>query len=254
MSVYNRFLFFLFFLYYRLVYTILGYRYKRKNDINWRLTTNTIKIHSLAVFSLYSSLMATCSTIIFFIPSFSYSSFIHSLYICTIVRMHILSLLLVPLLRSLRKVFFHGRKFYNFERGFNPRTRLILVPNNCRDIVYYLANRYLDRNNACTSISVRTWKTLFCKRIFVYSPNTLIILLSLIVSEVFFIRFRSDLLIQRRRINDPFTVTSRSFISNIYSHTYHPLHLRFVFALAVAVSKDFFVCFFLYESIQRLNL
>lgn len=201
--------------------------------------------------------MATWSTILFlfffFIRSFSYSPF-YSFIIHMYNRAYEHSFSFARFLFFVLSVkCFHGRKFYNFERGFNPRTRLILVPNNSWDIVYYLANRYLDQNNACTSISVRTWKTLFWKRIFVYSPNTLIILLSLIESEISFI-FRSDLFIQRERIDDPFIVTSRSFISDIYSHTYHPLHLRFVFALAVAVSKDFFVCFFLYESIQRLNL
>lgn len=117
--------FFFFFFALRSVHTILGYRYKRKNDNNWRLTNNIIQICSS------DSLNSLFATTVFSPPFIR--TFIHSPSVCPFLFLAILSymhrhtyahactffLFSSPFLPSLHRVFIRRTEFYDFDRSFN---------------------------------------------------------------------------------------------------------------------------------------
>lgn len=129
--------------------------------------------------------------------------------------------------------------------------RLTLIANICWNIVYYLTNRYLNRNNACTSIFLRMWKTLFWKRGFGMRPNTdyFIYLFVFIESKGFSTRFRRSS--QRKRIDDRTNIIPRSIYLG-HTHTHHPRHGLYLQFILYQLSR--YQKIVLYESIQRLNL
>ena len=106
--------------------------------------------------------------------------------------MHILSLLYFFFF-CLSVKCFHGTKCLQFRTGFfNSCMRLMLVANSCWDIVYYLANRYLDRNNARVRLFPLGCGKHFSEREFsFFIPNTFIIpVFSWSNQKNFIVRFR----------------------------------------------------------------
>lgn len=130
------------------------------------------------------------------------------------------------------------------KRALISHRRLTLIANICWNIVYYLTNRYLNRNNACTSIFLRMWKTLFWKRGFGMRPNTDYFIYLFVcfhrIERIFHALQTVFSAKEDRQSNE-----HRFAIDLLRAYIYASSSARLIFAihivLAVAVSKDCFI-------------